>query len=738
MDYRKIKNRIICLMCLFIVVAVVIVASILNFANDKQIRKASRIMLDQIDNILDANDENEKEILAQSKEEYIGRAKAVAYILENNEVAQTDINEQKRIAAIMNIDEICLFDDKGLLYGGTEPHYYGLTFDSGEQVSFFKPMLNDKNLSMCQDVTPNTATSKSMMYAIVWDNTQTYMIQVGIEPVRLLDEFKNNSINSVINKMPVYEGMNIYVANRKTGRVLGSTDKSTVGLSIYNTKVLNEKDDLQTIGSKIIHIDGFKNYCYYQRHGDYIIATVHSTKANVESFLVSITIELIWLLLAGCVIVYTLLRLINANKKISSQMAILSSISDIYYSMHLIDMSDYSIEKLEGNELMDRVIDEGENAVDMMDRIIRSTIEDEYIDAALAFADFSTLAQRLKDKNTIFMDVINRNVGWLRMSFITVETNADKLPTKIIIATQIIDEDKKREVELSIKANRDELTGLFNRRAYEDDILNYPDVPPEEDFVYLAIDINGLKVVNDECGHAAGDEMICGASDCLKRTLGNYGRVYRTGGDEFVAMIFAKHTQLQPILDSLDLMTLEWKGAMAPSLSLSVGYATKQEFTKETVKDMAKIADERMYKAKAEYYSQKGIDRRGQAAAHTALCNLYTKILKINITNDTYSIVNMDVSERTANKGFSERISEWLHDFAKSGQVHEEDIEEYLKLTDINYLRDYFMQDKTSISIFYRRKIEDSYKQVVMEIIPADDYSKTSQSLYLYVKAIDR
>ncbi|MCR5626574.1 MAG: hypothetical protein K6F99_04595 [Lachnospiraceae bacterium] len=53
-------------------------------------------------------------------------------------------------------------------------------------------------------------------------------------------------------------------------------------------------------------------------------------------------------------------------------------------------------------------------------------------------------------------------------------------------------------------------------------------------------------------------------------------------------------------------------------------------------------------------------------------------------------------------------------------------------------MRDYFAGNKTSLSIFYRRKYEDGFKQVMMEIIPANDYTEKDQSLYLYVKNIDK
>lgn len=295
----------------------------------------------------------------------------------------------------------------------------------------------------------------------------------------------------------------------------------------------------------------------------------------------------------------------------------------------------------------------------------------------------------------------------------------------------------ERESNLIYQSNNDELTGLYNRRAYEDDLLKYPDFPVEEDFVYASIDVNGLKQVNDNLGHAAGDEIICGAADCLKRTFGNYGKVYRTGGDEFVAMFFADEDRLRFLINDLEQVTSQWAGNYVDSLSLSVGYVSKREFSNESVNEISKIADKRMYKAKSEYYSKKGIDRRGQAAAYSALCAIYTKILKINLTEDTYSIVNMDLSEQTTEKGFADTISGWLTGFGESGQVFRDDLDEYRKKTDINYLRDYFSRGKTSISIQYRRKYEDEYKLVAMEMIPAKDYTDDNQTLFLYVKNID-
>lgn len=295
----------------------------------------------------------------------------------------------------------------------------------------------------------------------------------------------------------------------------------------------------------------------------------------------------------------------------------------------------------------------------------------------------------------------------------------------------------ERESHLYRQSNTDELTGLLNRRAYEEDIANNDFTPALSDCVYISVDVNGLKQVNDTLGHGAGDELIQGAAQCLKRTLGNYGRVYRTGGDEFTAIITTDEEKTKSLIADLEANTLAWHGKIVDSLAFSVGYVGNWEYPQKSIGELAKIADERMYLDKELYYSQKGVDRRGQSEAHKVLCSLYTKILKINLTTDTFSIINMEPAEQDSVRGFSEKISQWLEHFGRNGFVHPEDLDIYLAKTNPEYIRSYFRKNKTSLTILYRRKHGDAFKRAMMEIIPAGDYTQENQSLFLYVKDFD-
>ncbi|MCR4656676.1 MAG: sensor domain-containing diguanylate cyclase [Lachnospiraceae bacterium] len=161
-------------------------------------------------------------------------------------------------------------------------------------------------------------------------------------------------------------------------------------------------------------------------------------------------------------------------------------------------------------------------------------------------------------------------------------------------------------------SNTDQLTGGLNRMAYGTALSELSEKPIFDDFIYVSTDLNGLKQINDTLGHLAGDELINGASKCLCEVLGEFGKVYRIGGDEFAALIYTDMDSVDGIVDKLHIRAKDWKGNHAVELSLSVGYASHHEFPEAAVEMLIRTADKRMYDAKRAYYLSKGIDRRSQ------------------------------------------------------------------------------------------------------------------------------
>ena len=146
---------------------------------------------------------------------------------------------------------------------------------------------------------------------------------------------------------------------------------------------------------------------------------------------------------------------------------------------------------------------------------------------------------------------------------------------------------------------QDALTGLFNRQAfYSATEGGYKDIT-----AIISIDMNGLKAINDNEGHVAGDEALLTLALCFKRAVRPKQYVYRIGGDEFVILCRkTKEEELNRIIKTIR------KNVDATKYKCAIGYSVVSP--NKTIKDMIKESDEMMYLDKAKFYSESGIERR--------------------------------------------------------------------------------------------------------------------------------
>lgn len=617
MDRKKRKRRnkilkIVCLLIFIIITAVFLEVGILYAVNNKNVYKTSKVLLDQAIDIIERNQKNEEDMISSLKEDYIVRAKEVAYIIDAKPEAEKNRAELKKIADLMSIDEIHLFNKKGQIYSGTKPEYYGYNFNSGKQISYFKPMLKNKKLTLCQDVTPNTSEGKKMMYAMVWDEQEDRMIQVGIKPTRLFQEVKQNEVDTVIENMPVYKGISLYVADDKSGKIRGATDKTQIGKTLDDIGLVKQRKEIkkEKIVSGTVRIDGEKNLCIIKKTKKYIVGVTFKIASDNTSNLIAIMILVVYLSIAAVGILFMVSRLSKVKREKKEQSEILSSISEM--------------------------------------------------------------------------------------------------------------------------SNIDKMTGCFNRKAYEEDILN---MTMDDQFIYVSMDVNGLKIINDSMGHVAGDELLCGAATCMRQCFDPYGKVYRIGGDEFVAILFAGREQFAWIKMEFDRVMKEWKGKYLDSISVSCGCMSSQERNWASVKEIAHIADIRMYEEKAMYYKKNGVDRRGQPEAYVALYKLYSQVLKINLDKDSYKILNWKDDEQKLEQKSYGKLSQWLAEFEHPEDIHEDDLEEYQEKMSLEYVREYFKENRKSLSISYRRKEDKEYKRISLEIVTREEELKKHSEYFLYVKS---
>lgn len=166
--------------------------------------------------------------------------------------------------------------------------------------------------------------------------------------------------------------------------------------------------------------------------------------------------------------------------------------------------------------------------------------------------------------------------------------------------------------ELHVQVYKDGLTGTYNRRFYMEK-LHENDKSSHNGYGIVMIDLNGLKGVNDNMGHEAGDEMIKAASECCVKAFDGNDYVCRIGGDEFAIIAYGNVEDIKEKINRLTEIGSKWSGNYIKTVSFAVGYAYSGTDENSKSNEIMKIADAEMYKNKSEFYQKTQNNRRRRA-----------------------------------------------------------------------------------------------------------------------------
>ncbi|OXS26264.1 MAG: hypothetical protein BI182_00350 [Acetobacterium sp. MES1] len=155
---------------------------------------------------------------------------------------------------------------------------------------------------------------------------------------------------------------------------------------------------------------------------------------------------------------------------------------------------------------------------------------------------------------------------------------------------------RKTEEEIRYLSYHDYLTGLFNRRFYEEVLIkldtenNYP-------LTLVMADVNGLKMINDSFGHAVGDELLQKASNVIKSGCRENDVIARLGGDEFVIILTRTDAETAAlIIKRLEVLAAREK---IRGLKLSIAFGSRTKTRKEeNIQQILKNAEDDMYRHK--------------------------------------------------------------------------------------------------------------------------------------------
>ena len=625
---QMLRKMLITMFSIMVVAILGIVFSIHTYKFKEEYKEQSYILFEQVKHILEKNSLEMESTIAEYKQICLNSADGIAYMLNKDASIIEDVDILKQLAHFFELDEIHIFNKEGEIIKGTEPKYYGYTVYDGEQIGYFAQMLDDKELRLCQDITPNTAEQKEMQYAAVWSLDKSYFIQVGAEPQRVLEAISKNKLSYIFSLLASDDTSRLYAIDDITGEVLGSTNKGVVGnsakyLGFSMEQITSEKN---VFSSTVL---GKKMHCVSDKYDNVILIRTLPIKDLYSGILHDISI------MACCLVCIAILSICLMEKFLDKN--IVQGIYDINRVLTeremkqlvevnntpefelLSDCINHMKKTLSGTiERLSYVLDHASlpigiyeynkstNAVQVTEQVknilnLRDNKAKELFGNYIKFEEFLEEIRQnpVKDFNDTYKLQFETGRQYVRME--SFKKDGEIMGILIDVTSSVL-RSKRIEQERDI----DMLTGIYNRRGFEsllEKIYEDPEITKHSALIML--DADGLKQLNDKYGHKIGDDYLCELVNQVNHISPENTLFSRQGGDEFVLFYYGCNTneELMKYISALSKMRdnkeFSVENDTKVKIKYSIGYILCHG-RNESYSDLLREADLKMYEEKKE------------------------------------------------------------------------------------------------------------------------------------------
>ena len=199
--------------------------------------------------------------------------------------------------------------------------------------------------------------------------------------------------------------------------------------------------------------------------------------------------------------------------------------------------------------------------------------------------------------------------NWFRNQAVLIRNEKGE-PTEIVGALLDITDRKRTEEALRTLSLSDELTGLYNRRGFFTLAEQQLKIAKrmKKKMLLLFVDLDDLKLINDNHGHNEGDLALIEIANALKKTFRESDLIARIGGDEFATLVTETEGSNAEILSTRLLEGLREHNAKKSrgyNLSISIGISRYDPETPSTIDELLSLADKLIYKQKKQKLSSR-------------------------------------------------------------------------------------------------------------------------------------
>ncbi len=624
---KIIQHNLLWLTAVMMVLILLIALLFQVMSNRAQARKNADAMFVQVGQIIEKSTAELETVKADYETTCLLNAETISYIIQENTEILGNVEEFRQLAHKLEVDEIHIFTEKGRIFTGTHPEYFNFTFDSGEQMNFFKPMLEDKSLRLCQPITPNTAEGKLVQYSALWSADGRYIVQVGMYPDAVLEVTEKNELSYIFSLLRSHPGVSLYAVDSASGQIVGSTAGTDNGKTMDEIGL--KFSDIEKFEDGVHEtVNGVDSYCIFKNMDGTLIGYVIANDQLYSN------IGLYTLMLALCLLVIAIVLVVVVQKyteryivgSISATNERLRAVSagnldervDVQSSREFAELSSHINSMirslLSDTDKMSLVLNRTNLHIGVYEyntkmKNVRFT---EHIPEIFGLSagemralatDYTHMQQfidRLRREPVPGEENTYRFVGKKEMYIKLEEISGNNAILGIVMdVTEETVSRKRAEIERDI----DLMTALYNRRGMERQFERlFADPAAMGGGALIMVDADNLKSINDNYGHAVGDMYLKQLADILRNFDAPCHLAARTGGDEFVLLIYGYSTDadvnaaLERIREQQHNATVQLADGRKLPLQFSYGYELTHG--RRDHENMLSVADAHMYNSK--------------------------------------------------------------------------------------------------------------------------------------------
>ena len=559
--------------------------------------------------------------------DYLTRARAAAYVMDRQEDVLMDVSKMQYLADLLNVDELHVIDENGMIVYASVSQYVGIDMNDHEQTRAFLALLDseDEDAYLIQEPQPNAAEDKIMQYVGVARKGRKGVVQVGFEPKRQLEAQSRNTYDYIFSRFPTDIGEELFVVDCDTGTVLGHSEDidRDFGREYYQLDSLMECMN----GAYKPGAEGRSMYVVSKKYENTLICAALPREVLVRKLLTNTLLTFIYLFVIEIAVVLLLNYLVK-RKVIDGIHHIIKSLSAITDGnldtpvsaggnpefeelssgintmvASIINISDRisAIIDMSGFPLAAFEYENGANAVFVTSGLgalmdISDSAVTEFCRSAKKFDAYiqRLTASPIEGETEVYQIHDDRFVK-IHMS----ESPTGKLGVITDVTQDIMEKNRMR-----YENTHDPLTGLYKyqhfRQLAQETLQKCQD---GEVCALVMLDLDYFKSINDTYGHDAGDRYLQSFSSVMSAMPEEHFLAARRSGDEFSMMIFgcADRGEIDGLLhdfyEQLAQNQILLSDTESRAISASAGYAWTDNADAE-IAELLRHADEALYEVK--------------------------------------------------------------------------------------------------------------------------------------------